>query len=214
MPYRTRRTRRGTSYRRPKRRLLWIRDWIHIATDLNDTNYWEVDLLWKARTGDGASNGQVLEMVSSPRAPITIPLMPQDYAGATVRRIVGKGQMLTAATTQSGSLAKTAVIVAPLSTLSVHTGDATDIQSLWDQKGVVSEDYLHYNAHYSTDMNTRSAESTTPPGTIWALGADFDSRCMRKLQDWGDSLKMRVQGYPGVTINDVMIDWSVLLQLP
>lgn len=208
--------------------MLWVRDAISFGVDLADDKTSFVDMLWKAREGNGTST-----LISDPdthwegRAAEGSKLQEQDVEGSVVKRIRANGVIILAPTSTvlpdgiagiAGTAAAGAyvgVAVAQMGTDSYGSMDAADIGP-GDAQGAVSVDWMWWRRLYAlqSECTTSRFEVTTGSLATYALSFEIDTRVARKVDEWGRSLVTFVQPAPTYTVNHYVLSWSVLLQLP
>lgn len=219
---------RRKTYRRsrgPKRQLMWVRDALTIPT-VSPTQRLLIDLLWRLRqpaiagddllrrvpAGTTYLNGLPQYPVQQ-AAPVTNAFSTKDITGALVKRIRAKVCL--------ECLDHTAVSLIDGYTVGIrtdhtqaadHSLSAADDLSPGTALGANREDWLWWS-HYYIDDESPVATTGVPVMGV----SEIDTRCTRKIEEWGDTLTLTVQPQmQGATPPNPLVEvhWSILLALP
>lgn len=191
---------------------MWIRDWMDDVSFVVTPNAGAYDLLWKVRTGasiqdGGAMNYDTGEVLVAPLAAESSNLPKSSVQGSTIKRIRLKGigvMPVANADPEDGF-----VIGLRTQRMSSTGYGVTTAGTPANLEASVAEDWLYWERFYL------GGPSTAIIGDVGSetYSTEFcvDTRCSRKLEDWGDSLFFYLSP---MSVNvEVHLTWSVLLHL-
>lgn len=213
--------RRGYSQsrrRRPARKLMWLRDALNAGQTVTQGTMAVIDLLWLLRHPPAAGalleDGQRLNRAAGDTAVAAT----KDVTGGVIKRI-RLDLVVTSATAawnaDDGMFIgiQTGPALDPQAITFAETGETTTPRS---ERGANTEDWLWWERnHLWNPMNTALLTDNVGAFDFATNIHKIDTRCARKIEDWGDSLIMSLQ--PSfTTANDTVVTaaWSVLIALP
>jgi len=216
--------------------LLWVRDERQSSTDVEsaDGTVW-TDLLYKARAGEGFTTalpaGAANKPAPNPASPGPIAramgaddLPDTNVEGAIVKRIRMDGVYWFSPTLGDTPSEKPSIYQGwfeglVVDSLTVYAGVAAYTDQSFphpaDPQEMVKRDWLWWDRHY-TIGHTQTARGYELAGVSEGTGIywSIDTRCSRRLREWGQSLYHVWAPSSGQTVNQFCFSWSVLLQLP
>lgn len=218
MAYRRRSSYRSSRARRPRPQLVWCRATVTVGpTAFGEDEHGMVDLLWRFRqppttfAADRLGNGQV----SPAAAPDTAIAGTQPYAAAIVKRIrINIAEQTTITPSGLGGVYH-GIFVGNSGLAAQNVVQDVTLQSfrhLSNALGQNSLDWLWWEREnwYDSNLHVEGASAA------FHRSYSIDTRCTRKLGDWGDTLLYMVEpdlGNGNVGYN-ARVSSSVLLALP